>query len=87
MASASKIVVSIPDELLKRIDRKARERGTTRGDFLVEAARHAPDQSGPAQVDAAIEEGHVALAGIGRFESADLFRADRATRDARDQRR
>jgi len=87
MANASKIIVSIPDELLKRIDREARERDTSRGDFLVEAARNELGRPGPVQIDATIERGHVTLAGVGRFESADLVRADRATHDARDRRR
>ena len=87
MADASKVVVSIPDELLKRIDREARKRGASRDDFLVKAARHELDRPGPAQVDAAIERGHVALPGVGHFESADLVRADRASHDARDRRR
>jgi hypothetical protein len=46
-----------------------------------------PNERLNAQVNVAIERGHIALAGVGRFESADLIRADRAMRDARDRRR
>lgn len=81
------MVVSIPDELLKLIDREARERGASCDDFPVEAARHELGWPGPAQICAAIKRGHVALTGVGRFESADLVRANRAKRDARDRRR
>jgi metal-responsive CopG/Arc/MetJ family transcriptional regulator len=87
MAKASKVTVSIPAELLERIDREARRRGISRSDFLVEAAWHELGCASPAQIDAAIERGRAALAGAGSFESADLIRADRATRDARDRRR
>lgn len=55
MEDASKVVVSIPNELLN------------------------------VQIIVAIERGRVALAGVGRFESADLICADRATRDSRDR--
>ncbi len=41
----------------------------------------------PARIDAAIERGRAALAGAGRFESADLIRADREARDKQDGRR
>ncbi|MBS1864056.1 MAG: hypothetical protein JSS68_20370 [Actinobacteria bacterium] len=40
-----------------------------------------------ARIDAAIERGRAALAGAGRFEFADLIRADREARDKRDRRR
>lgn len=87
MAKALKVTVSMPEELLERIDREARGRGISRSGFLVEAARHELGWPSPAQIDAATERGRVALAGAGSFESADLIRANRATRDARDQRR
>jgi hypothetical protein len=87
MAKAPKVIILIPNELLERIDREAKERGTSRSGFLVEAARHELAWPGSAQIDAATERGHIALAGVGRFESADLIRADRTTRDARDRRR
>jgi hypothetical protein len=39
------------------------------------------------QIDAASERGRAALAGVGRFEAADLTRANRAARDSHDRRR
>ena len=57
----------------------------TRSDFLVEAVRDELARTGPAQIAAAVERGHLALAGIESFESADLVRVDRAMRDVRDR--
>jgi len=80
-------MVSIPDELLSRIDREADERGTTRSGFLQEAARRELGWPDPARVDAALNRGRAALAGAGSFESAELIRSEREARDARDRRR
>jgi hypothetical protein len=83
----AKVMVSIPDELLTRIDREADERGTTRSGFLQEAARRELGWPDPARVDAALNRGRAALAGAGSFESAELIRSEREARDARDRRR
>lgn len=87
MAKALKVMVSIPDELLERIDREADERGTSRSAFLQEAAQRELGWPDPARVDAALERGRAALAGVGSFEAAELIRAEREERDARDRRR
>ena len=84
---ATKVMVSIPDDLLERIDRAAGERHTTRSAFLQEAARRELGWPDPAAIDAALERGQTALAGTGRFEAAELVRAEREARDARDRRR
>jgi hypothetical protein len=81
MAKVSKVSVSIPGALLEKIDRDARDRGMTRSGFLVEAARRELEWTSSSQIDAATERGRAALAGVGRFECADLTRADRAKRD------
>jgi predicted transcriptional regulator len=83
----SKILVSLPDELLERIDREARARGSTRSRFLQEAALRQLGWPSPGALEAALERGRAALADAGRFESADLIRCQRKTRDARDRRR
>lgn len=80
-------MVSIPDELLERIDREATDRGTTRSGFLQEAARRELGWPDPARIDRALERGRAALASSGAFESADLIRAEREARDIRDRRR
>jgi hypothetical protein len=87
MTKAAKVMVSIPDELLTRIDREADERGTTRSGFLQEAARRELGWPDPERVDAALNRGRAALAGAGSFEAAELIRSERETRDARDRRR
>jgi hypothetical protein len=83
----SKILVSLPDDLLERIDREARARGTNRSRFLQEAARRQLGWPDPAALRAALTRGRRALAEIGSFESADLIRKQRQAADARDRRR
>lgn len=80
-------MISVPDDLLKRIDRAAGERRTSRSAFLQEAARRELGWPDPAAIDAALERGRTALAGAGHFESAELIRADRDQRDDRDRHR
>jgi HicB-like antitoxin of HicAB toxin-antitoxin system len=83
----TKVLVTMPNDLLARIDREAQSSGATRSDFLQEAARRRLGWPDPAAIEAALERGRAALAGAGGFESAELVRADRDTRDARDRRR
>jgi predicted transcriptional regulator len=83
----AKVFISLPDDLLERVDREARRRSTTRSAFLQQAARRELGWPDPDAVDAAIERGRVALAGAERFDSAELIRTDRDERDARDRRR
>jgi predicted transcriptional regulator len=78
----TKVLISVPDELLQRIDGESRDRRLTRSAFLEEAARHELGWSGADAIDAALLRGREAVEGIGAFESADLVRNDRNTRDA-----
>lgn len=87
MAKATKVLVSMPDELLARIDRETARSGVTRSEFLQEAARQRLGWPDPATIDAALERGRAALQDLGSFDSAELIRADRDARDARDRRR
>lgn len=80
-------MISIADDLLQRVDREAAARRTTRSAFLQDAARRELGWPDPAAVDAALERGRAALAGAGRFESAQLIRTEREARDDRDRRR
>jgi predicted transcriptional regulator len=83
----AKVMISIPDDLLERVDREAQRRSTSRSALLAQAARRElgwPDRD---LIDAALERGRAALAGAGAFESSELIRADRDERDARDRRR
>jgi Arc/MetJ-type ribon-helix-helix transcriptional regulator len=87
MAKATKVLVTLPDELLERIDRETETLGQTRSEFLQEAARRRLGWPDPLAIDAALLRGRAALSGLGGFESADVIRAQRDERDARDQRR
>ena len=82
-----KVLVSIPDDLLERVDREARRRRVTRSALLQQAARHELGWPDTATIDAAIERGRTALAGAGRFESVREIRRERKERDALDRRR
>jgi len=82
-----KVMISMSDELLERVDREADARGTTRSAFLQEAARRELGSPDPAAIDAALERGRSALVRAGSFESAELIRDVRDARDARDRRR
>lgn len=83
----AKVLISMPDDLLERIDREAQARGSNRSRFLQEAARRQLGWPSPTALDAALQRGRDALAGVGSFESADLIREQRLERDARDRRR
>ncbi len=82
----AKVLISMPDELLERVDREADRRGATRSGFLQNAAQRELGWPDPAAMDSALERGRAALAGIGAFESAELIRGERDARDARDRR-
>lgn len=83
----AKVLISMPDELLARVDREATRRGATRSGFLQHAARRELGWPDPVAFDAALERGRAALAGAGAFESAKLVRKQRDARDAGDRRR
>ena len=87
LADVAKVFISIPDDLLQRVDREAQRRGTSRSAFLQQAARRELGWPDPESIDAAITRGREALAATGRFESAELLRSDRDQRDARDRHR
>jgi hypothetical protein len=83
----AKVLISIPDDLLARIDREAKRRGATRSGFLQHAAALELGWPDPSVLDAALKRGRDALAGAGAFESAKLIREERDACDARDRRR
>lgn len=87
MAKAAKVLVTIPNDLLARIDRETENLGQTRSEFLQESARRRLGWPDPLAIDAALLRGRAALSKSGSFESADVIRAQREERDARDQRR
>ena len=83
----AKVLISLPDDLLERIDSEVRERGGSRSGFLQAAARQRLVWPTAESLDAALERGRNALAGVGSFESAELIREQRQLRDAGDRHR
>jgi predicted transcriptional regulator len=84
---ATKVMISIPEDLLQRLDRLARERGTTRSALLQGIVRRELGWPDTLAFDAALERGRRALAHAGAFESTELIRMERDARDQRDRRR
>ena len=80
-------MISLPEDLLTRIDRAAAERQTSRSGFLQAAARRELGWPDSGAIDAALERARAALAEAGGFESGELVRAERDDRDARDRHR
>lgn len=76
----SKVMVSLPDDLLAELDAEVTRRGTNRSAFLAAAARRELDRRDPAELAAAIARSERRFHGAGSFESADIIRADRDDR-------
>jgi predicted transcriptional regulator len=87
MSGTVKVMISMPADLLDRVDRAAKQRNTSRSAFLQDAARRELGWPDPDAVDAALARGRAALAGVGPFDAADLIRKDRDEHDARDRHR
>jgi predicted transcriptional regulator len=81
----TKVLITVPDELLQRIDLEAKARRLTRSRFMEEASRRDLGSPGSDVIQAAVERSRQALAGVGEFESSDLIRRDREARDAADR--
>jgi len=76
----SKVMVSLPDELLKEIDREARRRATSRSALLATAARSELIRRDPEAVAEAIARSEKRFRTAGTFDAADLVDQDRARR-------
>lgn len=81
----AKVLISLPDDLLDRIDDEVRQQGTNRSRFLQSAAQQQLGWPSETTIDAALARGRAALASSGSFESADLIANDRESRDAADR--
>ena len=73
----SKVMVSIPDDLLRQIDEEARRRSTSRSALLAEAARCELTRPRPAAVAEAIARSEERFRAAGTFEAASLVRRER----------
>ncbi|MHB8318962.1 MAG: ribbon-helix-helix protein, CopG family [Acidimicrobiales bacterium] len=76
----SKVMVSLPDDLLQRIDQEARERSMSRSALIAAAARRELARRDPEAVAAAIARSEKRFQAAGSFEAAELVRADRDVR-------
>lgn len=79
-------MISMPDDLLERVDREAARRNTTRSGFLQDAAARELGRRTPEEIEAALAMGRAALAHAQPFDPAEEVRASRDARDARDRR-
>ena len=76
----SKVMVSLPDELLVEIDAEVKRRATSRSALLARAARRELDRRDPSAIEDAIVRSNRRFAEGGSFEAADLVRRDRDSR-------
>lgn len=76
----SKVMVSITDHLLAKIDAEAKRRSTSRSALLAVAAQRELARRDNELVLAAIERSEKRFQSSGAFEAADLVRADRNSR-------
>jgi metal-responsive CopG/Arc/MetJ family transcriptional regulator len=76
----AKVMVSLPDDVLERVDIEARRRSTSRSALLTLAVRRELDRRDPAAVQAAIARSCERFRTVGVVESADLVRVDRDAR-------
>ena len=76
----SKVMVSLPDDLLAQLDAEVKRRSTSRSALLASAARRELARADAADLAAAIERSERRFSTAGSFESADLVQLDRDDR-------
>ena len=76
----SKVMISLPDDLLRELDAEVKRRATSRSALLASAARRELARKDPAEITAAIARSEHRFRDAGQFESADLVRDDRDLR-------
>lgn len=77
----AKVMISIPDDDLARIDDEVARRGTSRSALLREAALSELDRPRSGRVLDALRRGQELLAGMQGVDTTALIRHDRDTRD------
>lgn len=73
----SKVMVSLPEELIREIDEEAQRRSVSRSALLAAAARRELARPNRRAVDEAISRSERRFRTAGNFEAADLVRQDR----------
>jgi metal-responsive CopG/Arc/MetJ family transcriptional regulator len=76
----SKVMVSLPDDLLARVDQEAKRRSLSRSALLAAAVRRELDRRDPEAVAEAVARSEQRFAHAGRFDAGVLVRADRDAR-------
>ncbi|HYI57299.1 MAG TPA: ribbon-helix-helix protein, CopG family [Microlunatus sp.] len=76
----SKVMISLPEDLLAQIDDEAERRSTSRSALLAAAARRELSRRDNALVAAAIERSEQRFRESGAFEAAELVRTERDAR-------
>ncbi len=76
----SKVMVSLPDELLKEIDKEAHRRAMSRSALLATAARSELTRRDPEAVAEAIARSEQRFRTAGAFDAAELIDRDRSRR-------
>lgn len=76
----TKVMVSIPADLLAQIDEEAKRRSTSRSVLLATAARRELARRDPAALAEAVARSEQRFASAGSFEAGELVRADRDAR-------
>lgn len=76
----SKVMVSLPEDLLQDLDAEARRRATSRSALLALAARRELLRHDPEAVAEAVARSERRFEGAGSFDAAELIRGDRSAR-------
>jgi hypothetical protein len=76
----SKVMVSLPDDLVRDIDEEARRRSMSRSAFLAAASRRELARRDPEAVARAVARSEQRFRAAGAFDAAELVRRDRDDR-------
>ena len=76
----AKVMVSLPDELLARIDLEAKRRSTSRSALLAVAASRELERRGSEEIAQAIARSEERFRQAGPFDAADVVRLERDSR-------
>ncbi len=76
----AKVMVSIPDDLLRQVDEEASRRSTSRSALLAAAVRRELERRDPVALEAAVARSRERFGRSGAFEAGSVVRTDRDAR-------
>jgi metal-responsive CopG/Arc/MetJ family transcriptional regulator len=79
----TKVLISMPEDLLARLDKEVSARRSTRSRLVEQAVRRELGWPATDELDRAVERARAALSSVGSVDTTALIRRDRDTRDAR----